>query len=218
MRIIVTGTKRIQFPAAPESVKFSSAATFAEYNILDYGRVAVPNGEELGIFSWDGILPGKARKNEPWVDEWTDPKEIETQLSWYRKNKSRLKLLITGTPINHYVYLKSYEMEYSGAYGDYTYSIEFIDAKLVEVTTSQAPVEVPIQEPKREVPESSGDYVVQKEDCLWDIAQKKYGSGTSWRKIYDANKNVIESTAKKYGKSSSQDGWWIYPGTHLTIP
>lgn len=62
-------------------------------------------------------------------------------------------------------------------------------------------------------------YAVVKGDNLWKIARKFYGgTGSNWKIIYDANKDIIESTAKKYGKASSNNGWWIYPGTNLTIP
>lgn len=65
---------------------------------------------------------------------------------------------------------------------------------------------------------SSKSYTVKKGDCLWNISKKFYGKGSEWKKIYNANKSVIESTAKKHGKKSSSNGHWIYPGTKLTIP
>lgn len=61
-------------------------------------------------------------------------------------------------------------------------------------------------------------YTVKKGDCLWKISRKFYGTGTKWKTIYNANKTVIENTARKYGKKSSSNGWWIYPGTKLQIP
>lgn len=64
----------------------------------------------------------------------------------------------------------------------------------------------------------SKTYTVKKGDCLWNIAKKFYGDPTKWKKIYSANKSVIEKTAKKYGKKSSSNGHWIYPNTKLTIP
>ena len=36
--------------------------------------------------------------------------------------------------------------------------------------------------------------------------------------IYELNKDTIEAAAKKYGRSSSSKGWWIYPGTVLQLP
>ena len=55
-------------------------------------------------------------------------------------------------------------------------------------------------------------------DTLWGIASRKLGSGTKWTKIYDANASTIEAAAKKHGKSSSDHGHWIWPGTTLSIP
>ena len=34
-------------------------------------------------------------------------------------------------------------------------------------------------------------YVVQRGDSLWRIAQKQYGDGRAWRKIYNANRGRI---------------------------
>lgn len=67
---------------------------------------------------------------------------------------------------------------------------------------------------------SSGDttYTVKQGDNLWSIAKKFYGSGTKYTVIYEENKDIIEKKAKYYGKSSSDNGHWIYPGTKLTIP
>ena len=39
-----------------------------------------------------------------------------------------------------------------------------------------------------------------------------------WQSIYNLNKAAIEAAAKKYGRSSSSNGWWIYPGTVLKLP
>lgn len=61
-------------------------------------------------------------------------------------------------------------------------------------------------------------YVIKKGDTLWAISKKQYGNSSKWKSIYTANKSLIESTAKKYGKKSSSNGHWIYPGTALTIP
>lgn len=64
----------------------------------------------------------------------------------------------------------------------------------------------------------STTYTVQSGDCLWNISKAAYGDSTKWKTIYNANETVIENTAKKYGKKSSSNGHWIYPGTKLTIP
>lgn len=62
-------------------------------------------------------------------------------------------------------------------------------------------------------------YTIKSGDCLYNIAKKFYGKGSKWTVIYNANKQVIEDTAKKRrGGKGSSNGHWIYPGTKLTIP
>lgn len=65
---------------------------------------------------------------------------------------------------------------------------------------------------------ASGNYVVQRGDTLTGISVRFYKTGVYWRKIYEANKEVIESTAKQRGYKSSDNGHWIFPGTVLVIP
>ena len=65
---------------------------------------------------------------------------------------------------------------------------------------------------------AGASHTVAAGDTLWALAKKYYGSGTKYTIIYDANKDIIESTAKARGKSNSGNGHWIWPGTVLTIP
>lgn len=62
------------------------------------------------------------------------------------------------------------------------------------------------------------DYIVKSGDTLWMLAQSRYGQGTKYTVIYDANAEVIESTAKAHGFTSSDHGHWIFPGEKLKIP
>ena len=65
---------------------------------------------------------------------------------------------------------------------------------------------------------SASSYTVKSGDTLWAISKRYYGSGTQYPKIYNANADLIESTAKAHGKKSSSNGHWIWPGEVLTIP
>lgn len=61
-------------------------------------------------------------------------------------------------------------------------------------------------------------YTIVSGDTLWGLAVKFYGSGVQYTKIYNANQDIIESKAKERGKSDSDNGHWIFPGTVITIP
>ena len=64
----------------------------------------------------------------------------------------------------------------------------------------------------------AGTYIVKSGDTLTGISVMFYKTSVYWRTIYEANKEVIESTARKRGMKSSDNGHWIFPGTALTIP
>lgn len=65
----------------------------------------------------------------------------------------------------------------------------------------------------------AGDiYEVKSGDTLWELAKQFYGDAAKYPVLYDANREVIEQAAKKRGKSSSSSGYWIFPGTQLTVP
>lgn len=54
--------------------------------------------------------------------------------------------------------------------------------------------------------EATATYTVMPGDCLWNISQKLYGTGTRWEEIYEANREIIRFPE------------WIYIGQVLTIP
>ena len=62
------------------------------------------------------------------------------------------------------------------------------------------------------------NYTVVKGDTLWAIAKKYLGEGSRYTVIYDANKDVIEATARAHGKPDSDHGHWIWAGEVLFIP
>ncbi|MCI8371264.1 MAG: LysM peptidoglycan-binding domain-containing protein [Lachnospiraceae bacterium] len=90
--------------------------------------------------------------------------------------------------------------------------------KTVKITLSSSRPKASAVSARAASPPSAQAYTVVKGDCLWKIAKRFYGSGSRYTVIYDANKDIIESTARKYGKADSNHGHWIYPGTVLNIP
>lgn len=60
--------------------------------------------------------------------------------------------------------------------------------------------------PRRPKPKPRRTYRVVRGDCLWKIAQRFYGRGTLWPRIYDANRKKIRHPH------------WIFPGQVFVIP
>ena len=211
------GIREIRIPILPEEITFKSGdATVITYSIMDLGDVSIPTGTELDSWSWKSEFPGFGREYDPLIHgTWYQPREYDSILKDWKKNKTELTLLCIGYPINADVYLKEYHPSAAGAFGDIYYEIGFIEARQIVMTTTTAASTTPTT---TRPASTSSTYTIKKGDTLWGIARSFYGDGTKWKTIYEANKDIIESTAKKYGKKSSDNGNWIYPGVTLTIP
>lgn len=213
------GSREIRFPWVPEKIEIDSGGTtMASYDILDKGEVKVPSGSGLISVSWEGVLPGQYRGTTPLQrGSWKDPKAYHAILEDWRAKGTELNLTIIGYPINKDVYLEEYTASATGGFGDMEYSLKFTENRSITITSKQD-TSSNTETKRPETQSSTTSYTIKKGDTLWSISQKYLNAGKDWQKIYDANKEIIESTAKKYGKSSSNNGWWIYPGITLKIP
>lgn len=200
---IQTG-ERFVFPMLPQKITVESGTRFISYDLMNTGEVRLPSGEELTKFSWNGILPGEARKNMPFVKSWTAPKTMQEKWSNWRSNGKKLWLTVTETPIDHAVYLENFRVGYAGGYGDYEYTISFVQAKeiVVNIEANKTPIK---KTPSKPAPKKRTHTVVRG-DTLWGIAQRYYGAGSKYTVIYNANRDKIK------------DPHWIYPGQVFTIP
>lgn len=210
------GTREIRVPILPEKILFNSGdVTTIVHSIMNLGEVAIPSGTELDSWSWESEFPGELRNNDPLIrGAWRQPSEYDSILKDWKKNGTELTLLAVGYPINADVYLKEYHPSAAGPFGDIYYEITFMEARRIVVTSTKS------EEPKETTrpTETSSTYIIKSGDTLWGIARKFYGDGTKWKTIYNANKDIIESTAKSRGYKSSDNGHWIFPGVKLTIP
>ena len=215
------GSREIRIPWLPEEIEYKSGGTIAAtYNIMNKGEVAVPTGAGLASVSWKSEFPGAKRTDTSMLrGSWNDPEYYHKILEDWKKNQTELNVLVTCYPINMDVFLEDYDATPAGGFGDMEYSItltEDLDLTISVTEPSESSGDNE-QETKRPA-ETTTSYTINSGDTLWGIAEKYMGSGAKWETIYNANKEVIEQTAKKYGKSSSNNGWWIYPGVSINIP
>ena len=215
------GSREIRIPWLPEEIEYKSGGTIAAtYNIMNKGEVAVPTGAGLASVSWKSEFPGAKRTDTSMLrGSWNDPEYYHKILEDWKKNQTELNVLVTCYPINMDVFLEDYDATPAGGFGDMEYSItltEDLDLTISVTEPSESSGDNE-QETKRPA-ETTTSYTIKSGDTLWGIAEKYLGSGAKWETIYNANKEVIEQTAKKYGKSSSNNGWWIWPGVSINIP
>lgn len=218
-----SGSREIRIPWLPETIQYGiGEAIFASYDIMSKGTVSIPTGSELGEYSWEGIFPGEFQQDsEMQRGTWRAPKEYQDILNDWKVQGTPLRLMVTGYPINKDVHLQKFTAEATGAFGGLDYEVAFLEDRDITISSS---AQASTQAPKRaETQSGATSYIVKKGDTLWTIAQRFYGTGTKWQALYQANKDIIESTAKKQWKAAgknrdSQNGHWIFPGTKISIP
>ena len=203
--------EKFRFPMLPQSIHVQTGTRYASYDIMNIGEIKTPLGEELTVFSWEGVLPGKARENEPYVRDYTDPISTQEMWSYFRVSGCPLHLTVACTPINHTVYLDNYMVDYEGSMGDYRYNIQFSHRKELKITTEppqkQAPSEGGLMKgvvalskniakkienvyngkakakENRSSQNEDGYYVVKDGDSIWKIAQSQLGDGSRYNDI-----------------------------------
>lgn len=219
--LTTSDNKKIYIPVNPPQIKYKGATYFQEYNIINKGTAKIPSGEEISTIGWESFFPGSDINSMPFAEnKGTNPTSLHNQIESWKASGTKLKLNITETPFNFWVYIDSYEAISQDAFGSIYYSIEFSKAVNIEVETlKKSKSKSKTSGNKRTSKKSTQKkYTIKKRDSLWNISKKFYKTGTKWKKIYTANKSVIEKAAKKHGKKSSNNGKWIYPGTVIKIP
>lgn len=229
----------LEFPYAPSELKVSIDSNNETVELISGQTINILKDPKLTEIEFDIELPrgrqyafaNKLVSAKTYTDKFESmvAKKKTGKLVITRPNPlSKVNTGIGGTKQDFEstvltVSLESYTMSESAenAY-DVVVSLKFkqyVEYGTLKQVVINKPSSPPAVQPSTKPPADENEkYKVKKGDCLWKISKKFYGTGTKWKKIYDANKKVIEDTAKKRGLRSSCNGWWIFPDTELIIP
>ena len=219
-----------RFPSLPdESIDVKNTTIYHDYSIMRRGTYSFPSGMEKKPYKWNGYFWGPKRKKLASINtEWIDPKICIKTLETWQKNGTVLNLLVSGGNINVDVTIQSFDYKPFGGYGDYSYTISFLQYKELKIyTTKELGIEKAEKKKKKTDTRSSKKtkkkstqrtYTIKSGDTLWAIARKYYGSGTKYPKIYSANKSKLDKVARSHGYRDANGGNYIWPGTTIKIP
>lgn len=222
--------KQYQIPVNPEkiTIKVNGKTTTSEIDKL--GTLIHKGKRDAKTVSWSSFFPAKWNSQYCACEKknFRKPAKMHKWIMTLINAKNPLHLVLTGGPmaLNIYAVVTSYTSnEEGGDPGTIQYSIELREYRSVTITKYKKPSKKNKKAKKTTTTkkrvsnkEKSKTYTIKSGDCLWNIAKAYYGSGAQYKKIYNANKYVLEKAARSHGFSSSNGGNRIWPGTKLTIP
>ena len=187
--------EEIQLCMPPEEIRVKSSANFRTFNVVEIGEIKIPKGEQLTAISWRGTLPGAGVLLYSSIKKaaWDRPNELIKIINRWREKGTKLKLLITQTPVNLDVYVKNFDYTAKGGLGDYSYDISFVAAKpLLVQTVAESDAARQRQQtgfellPRATLKPRTGLHMTYL-DTAWTVAQLLRGNGGDWEKLLDDN-------------------------------
>ncbi|WP_339273710.1 LysM peptidoglycan-binding domain-containing protein [Paenibacillus sp. FSL W8-0426] len=204
-------------PVNPETINATSTYGYEDVNVSNLGEYTILGSNRQKEFSVESFFPRDYNRSYCQYKALKDPWTIVKTIERWQKSGRPVRFIVTNTPINIAVTIRSFSYEERGGEpGDVYYTLQlkeytFIpsakksDPNADKTNISKAKVTTePARESNRVIPSS---YTVKSGDSLFKIAAKVYGKGDRWREIYAKNKAIIGNDPNR-----------LKPGQKLVIP
>lgn len=225
---------KILYPVAPEKITIKVKGGNKTISLINESEVNQIKKNKLSEISFELPLPNQQYPFAVYQDGFQDAYYYLTKIKGLKDRTKPFKLKIIRTnpkgddlwDTSLDVTLEEYTINEDANDGfDVKVSVTLKEYVEYGVTRIKVKTTGKGKQSKKEDKKKTGKkkakpafYTVKGGDTLWAIAKRYLGSGSKWKSIYNANKSVIEKTAKNHGFASSATGHWIFPDTKLTIP
>lgn len=208
----------IELPVNPSAVEFTEKQLNQAITLLNIGEANLKGERGLKYTKLSSFFPSE--KSPFYKNAQFPPDKYVSMLQEWKTSGTIVRVIITDLKINLAMLIDEFDFSMNEGDDDIYYTVSLSEYRTLNVPSVQVTTKVRsnglLSRPASVA--SGGNYTVVSGDTLWGIAKQKYGSGSSYSKIYNANSGTIEASAKSHGKSSSDNGHWIYPGDVYTIP
>ena len=209
----------------PSSYKIGTSQQNTSENVHRKGEVNLLGERNLETIEISSFFPAKEYNFCQYKGFNTNPYTYINKIKKWARNKITPTFIMTGNVnFNKTVSIESFEYGEGDGTGDVTFTLNMKEYRTVSYsvakkkTSKGKKVKKKTKSKKRNSKSvKTVKYTVKKGETLSKIAKKQTGKSSNWKKIYNKNKKVIESAAKKHKRKSSSNGKYIYPGTKLVI-
>lgn len=208
----------IELPINPPSVEFTEKQLNQAITLLNIGEANLKGERGLKYTKLSSFFPSE--KSPFYKNAKQKPDKFVAMLQEWKTTKTVVRVIISDMKINLAMLIDDFTFSMREGGEDIYYTISLSEYRTLNVPSVQTTTKVRSNGllSRPEPVASGGTHTVVSGDTLWGISKQNYGSGGSYPKIYNANSGTIEASAKRHGKSSSNNGHWIYPGDVYMIP
>ena len=204
--------EKLQLPVNPSKITIDDGTNHDSVMVAELGEILILQSRPAINFSFSSFFPATEFSGIK-VKKLTNPQKCIDKIKEWKNNNSPIHFLVTSNHIDIYCVIKSFRYyEQGGDIGTYYYDLTMKEYR--QITVRRVKVDISnrkanIEQTKTRIDNTiqSKTYTVVKGDYLWRIAKKIYGNGALYKKIYNANKEVIGGNPNK-----------IRPGQVLIIP
>lgn len=208
----------IELPVNPSSVEFTEKQLNQTITLLNIGEANLKGERGLKYTKLSSFFPSE--KSPFYKNAKKKPHKYAAMLQEWKTTKKVVRVIISDMKVNLAMLIDDFAYSMKEGDADIYYTISLSEYRTLNVPAVQVTTKVRSNGllSRPEPAASGGTHTVVSGDTLWGISKQNYGSGSSYPKIYNANSGTIEASAQSHGKSSSENGNWIYPGDVYTIP
>lgn len=183
--LIITDDGQFELAVNPKQISVSGDNSDKTMELLNLGTVMLPGHRNPLKITIQTFLPAS---NSPFYKGIT-PEKIIAMIDKAKDGQRSIRLIISGTDINHKFIINSASRNYIEGQKDITVSWSLTEDRMSSVravASAAKKTDTGLNERPgdEEIPKS---VTLVKGDTLWDLAVKYYGDGTQWTKIAEAN-------------------------------
>lgn len=202
--------EKLRLPVTPNKLSISVGSKDSTVEIVDLGEVLVAKNRPLLTTKIESVFPFNSFPGVP-RNRIIDPYKAISMIERWKESLKPVHIIFTGIGVNFYARISKFTKEYQADDpGALHYTIELKEWRKTStrtVTVGSGNVATVARANTRTNNSSRPKtYTVKSGDCLWTIAERMYGDGMKYLKIYNANRDKIRAD------------YIIYAGQVLTIP
>lgn len=208
----------IELPINPNTIEFVTKQLNQVTTLLTIGEANLKGERGLRTTKVSSFFPSE--KSPFYKYAKMIPTKYVSLIEGWKDSGLIVRVIVTDLRVDIAMLIDEFTYSMKEGDSDIYYSMSLSEYRKLNVPAVQISTKVKSNGLlERPAPAATGGtHTVVRGDTLWGIAKKNYGKGAQYPKIYSANSGVIEASAKKHGKSSSDNGHWIYPGDVFSIP